>query len=109
MRERCKKMITYKKLQKEFEKKVEELRKKCPHKKLSNWCEEWWAMAHSTGFEVKACEICREIIKRRIACMNCEKVTEDYVNGDGKIRPIGEYFCKKCDEVKMKPKSHRRN
>lgn len=91
-------MKNYKELQKEFDEKVKELKKKCLHKNISVWSEEWWAMGHPTGFEVKSCKTCREIIKRRIACMNCGKVTEDYVNGDGKIRPIGEYFCKKCDE-----------
>jgi len=94
------KMKTYDQLEKEFKKKVAELKRNCKHKKLSGWCEEWWAIAHPTGFEVRACKICREIIKRRIACMNCGKVTENYVNGDGKNRPIGEYFCKKCDEEK---------
>ena len=94
-------MKNYEQLQKEFNKKVAELKKDCKHKKLSPWSEEWWALAHPTGFEVRACRICREIIKRRIACMICGKVTEDYVNGDGKIRAIGEYLCKKCDKIKV--------
>ena len=90
----------YDKLEKEFDKKVAELKKSCKHKKLSLWSEEWWAMGHPTGFEVKACKRCREIVKKRIACMNCGKVTEDYIEGDGKIRAIGEYLCKKCDTIK---------
>ena len=90
-------METFKKLKKEFDEKVEELRKKCSHKKLSNWMDEWWAMAHSTGFQVKICEICSKIIKRRIKCYKCGKLTEDYVDGDGKTRPMGQYYCKKCD------------
>jgi len=93
-----KKMKTFKKLQKEFDEKVEELRKKCPHKKLSVWCDEWWAMGHPAGFQVKNCLFCCKIVRRRTTCQKCGKLTEDYVDGDGKIRPIGEYFCKKCDE-----------
>lgn len=93
-------MTTYKKLQKEFYKKVKELKKRCPHKKLSDWCEEWWAMGHSTGFQVKSCNVCYKIVKRRTTCQKCGKLTEDYINGDGKSfdRPFGEYFCKKCDK-----------
>ena len=90
-------MTTYENLQKEFDKNVEELRKKCPHKKLSGWCEEWWAMGHGTGFQVKSCLVCNEIVKRKIICQKCGRWSEDYVNGDGKTRPWGEYFCKKCD------------
>ncbi len=92
--------MTYKKLKKEFDKKVEELRKKCPHKKLSVWCEEWWSLGHTTGFQVKCCLVCTEIIKRKIICQKCGKWSEDYIDGDGKTRPMGEYFCKKCDDKK---------
>ena len=88
----------YEQLEKEFKKKVEELKKNCKHKKLSPWSEEWWAIGHSTGFEIKVCKICREIIKRRRVCMDCGKVTENYINGDGKRRPYGEYLCKGCDK-----------
>ena len=88
----------YEQLEKEFKKKVDELKKNCKHKKLSPWSEEWWAIGHSTGFEIKVCKICREVIKRRTACMNCGKVTENYINGDGKRRPYGEYLCKGCDK-----------
>ena len=91
-------MTTYNQLQKEFDEKVKELKKKCPHKKLSDWCKEWWAMGHSTGFYVKSCLVCNEIVKRKTTCHKCRKITEDYVNGDGKTRPMGEYFCKKCDK-----------
>ncbi len=96
--------MTYKQLEKEFKRKVAELKKNCKHKNLSPWSIEWWAMAHETGFEVKVCERCREIIKRRIKCFKCGKWTEDYINGDGKTRPIGEYFCKGCSQFKRKTK-----
>ena len=88
----------YEQLEKEFKKKVDELKKNCKHKKLSPWSTEWWAMGHETGFQVRVCKCCREIIKRRRVCMDCGKVTEDYINGDGKRRPLGEYFCKECDK-----------
>ena len=92
--------INYNQLEKEFDKKVKELKKICKHKNLSPWSEEWWAMGHSTGFEVKVCKRCRKIIKRRTACMNCGKVVEDYIDGDGKTRAMGEHLCKKCDAIK---------
>ncbi len=96
-------MQTYEKLKKEFDEKVENLKKNCTHNKLSVWCEEWWAIGHETGFQVKNCKICSKIIKRRIKCFKCGNWIEDYVNGDGKKRPMGEYYCKKCDsEEKFK-------
>lgn len=91
-------MKTYKKLKKEFDEKVEELRKKCPHKKLSGWCEEWWGIGHGTGFQVKVCRVCNKIVRRATTCQKCGKITEDYVDGNGKTRPMGEYFCKVCDK-----------
>ncbi len=97
----------YEQLEKEFKKKVAKLKKNCKHKNLTPWSEEWWAMGHSTGFQVKACKICREIIKRRCACMKCGKVIENYVEGDGtEGRPLGEYFCKECDKKWMKKKNN---
>ena len=90
-------MTTYEKLRKEFDEKVEELIKNCPHKKLSIWCEECWAIGHGTGFQVKYCIVCNERVKRRIMCNKCGRITEDYINGDGETRPWGEYFCRKCD------------
>lgn len=95
-------MTTYNQLEKEFKEKITELKKNCKHRDLSPWSIEWWALAHETGFEVRACKKCREIIKRRIACMDCGKVTEEYINGDGKRRPLGEYMCKECDKKEVK-------
>ena len=95
----------YGQLEKEFNKKVVALKKSCKHKNVSPWLEEWWAIGHSTGFEIKVCKRCRKIIKRRTACMNCGKVVENYVEGDGtKGRPFGEYVCKKCDIIKKQKK-----
>jgi len=48
--------------------------------------------------------ICNKIVKRRTTCQKCGKLTEDYVNGDGKSRPWGEYFCKKCDSEEKQVK-----
>lgn len=55
---------SYKDLKKEFDKKVKELQEKCPHKK-SIWCEEWWAIAHTTGYKVKVCDFCNKILERK--------------------------------------------
>jgi len=92
----------YDQLEKEFNKKIVELKKNCKHKELTGWCEQWWAMGHPTGFMVKACKRCREIIKKKTTCMKCGKMTEHYIEGDGKTfeRPMGEYLCKKCDAIK---------
>lgn len=44
---------------------IETLQKNCKHRKQSNWIEEWWAIGHSTGNEVKVCEFCGKVIKRK--------------------------------------------
>lgn len=91
-------MITYKQLEKEFNDKVKEMQKECPHKHISEWCDQHWAIGHPTGFQVKVCDDCRKEIAKRTICMKCKKLTEDYINGDGKRRPYGEYLCKECDK-----------
>jgi len=55
-------MNAYEKLKKEFEDKVIVLQSKCKHKK-STWCEEWWAIGHSTGNSVKVCDECNKKIE----------------------------------------------
>ena len=52
-----------KELNEEFDKKVKELRKKCPHKKTS-----WMWVFHDrcyTGYKDKVCEICRKTLRKR--------------------------------------------
>lgn len=56
---------TYKKLRERFENEVEELRKECKHEKLSEWIPQMWALAHSTGFEVKVCKRCEKVVEKR--------------------------------------------
>lgn len=89
---------TYKQLEREFNKKVAELKKNCKHKNLTPWSDEWWAIGHETGFQVRACKRCREIIKRKVPCEGCGEVIEDYINGDGQRRAGSIYMCKDCDK-----------
>ena len=75
------------------------LQRECEHSKISDWREEWWAPAHSTGFQVKVCEICEKVMSRRTGCRKCGNPTEDYINGNGThSRPIGSYYCPDCFE-----------
>ena len=92
-------MTTYKQLKRKFEKDVLELKKNCKHKQLSNWKNEWWAIGHSTGFEVRSCKKCSDIIKRRTPCNKCSKITEKFINGDGRRRAWGEQLCPECDKI----------
>lgn len=94
-------MSSYKELQEDFNRKVEELKKNCKHPKLSEWMDEWWAMAHSTGFEVQICEVCNTVLHRRTLCSKCSISIQDEEihEGDGTDRlPIGVYYCQKCAE-----------
>lgn len=93
-------METYESLRDEFDRKVEELRKGCTHPKVSDWAVECWAPAHSTGYEVKACEICGAVVNRRTRCSKCGRLLEekDFVKGDGKTRALNEVFCQACED-----------
>jgi hypothetical protein len=58
-------MNGYNKLKQEFDDKVKQLQRRCKHKRLSAWREEWWALGHSTGYRVRQCLYCDKVIKRR--------------------------------------------
>lgn len=93
-------METYESLREEFDKKVDALRKRCTHPKVSDWIAECWAIGHSTGYEVKTCKICGAVVNRRTCCSKCGKLLEekDFVLGDGKTRALNEVFCKTCED-----------
>lgn len=59
---------------------IETLQKNCKHKKLSDWIEEYWAIAHSTGNIVKVCEFCGKIIKRKQMTREFIKLKEKKFN-----------------------------
>ena len=92
-------MLTYEQLKADFERRVAELQRKCKHPKKSGWITEYWAPFHPTGFEVRICKICNKVVDRRTTCQRCGRVVRqgDYVDGDGKTRPVGEYLCKSCE------------
>ena len=94
-------METYESLREEFERKVRALRERCGHRKVSGWVEEWWAPGHSTGFEVKVCEICREVVAKRTGCHRCGTMLEEmeFIYGDeADYRPINEIYCRSCED-----------
>ena len=37
----------------------------CKHENISDWIDEYWAPAHSTGYKVKACNDCWKTIERK--------------------------------------------
>lgn len=58
------KVKSYNQLRKEFEKKVKELQKKCPHKKISDWIWSFHDRAY-TGYKIKFCDFCGKTLKKR--------------------------------------------
>lgn len=56
---------TYDELKNIFDNKVKELQERCPHTLITAWLQEYWAPAHSTGFEVRVCKICKKLIEKR--------------------------------------------
>jgi len=92
-------MSELEKLRKDFETKKQELQDNCPHTELSDWMDYQWAIGHSSGYEVKVCERCEKIIKRRTGCWKCGKVIEEdkIIFGDGKSTPLNTPYCSnKC-------------
>ena len=59
-------------LKKKYESDLRELQERCKHKD-THWCENWWAPAHPTGWEVLSCSNCWRILKRKAMCSNCGK------------------------------------
>lgn len=45
---------------------VVELQSKCKHKKQSDWMQQEWAPGHSTGMEVRICEVCSVVVEKRL-------------------------------------------
>lgn len=86
-------------MRKRHEREVESLQENCPHTKLSKWVDEYWAIAHGTGFQIKVCTACGEVVRKQTACRICEKVTEEYKDGLGThSRPYGSHYCSDCVE-----------
>lgn len=54
-------MTTYKMLVAEFERKIKELQKNCPHKKTEK-ATECWAIGHTTGRELEICKRCNKTV-----------------------------------------------
>jgi NMD protein affecting ribosome stability and mRNA decay len=48
-----------------FENRVETMREKCDHIQQSEWIEEGGLLGIPTGYEVRVCSICGQIIGRR--------------------------------------------
>ena len=57
-------MSTYDELKNEFDENVKKLRAECTHPDISDWIDEYWAPAHSTGYKVKICNICKKEVER---------------------------------------------
>ena len=62
-------MTTYRWLKKEFDRKVLDLQKKCPHKHLSKWMEVCWAPGHYTGDRIRVCNDCNKQVSKEKSVM----------------------------------------
>src|SRR3989304_5984025 len=81
------------------DKAIEELRKSCKHEQVSDWSDEWWALGHSTGFQLKVCNMCEKTIHRRTSCYKCEAeiIDDAIIKGDGSDNlPFGGHYCITC-------------
>jgi len=73
---------------------IADLQENCnhPEDEWSDWMEEWWAPAHGTGFQVRACRICgAEVDRSGEPCTACGKKTiHDYKDDYGNL------LCMSC-------------
>jgi hypothetical protein len=53
-----------KEIETEFEKKKKAFQDACPHKR-TKWFTEYWAIAHSTGKEIRVCLRCNKTLEKR--------------------------------------------
>jgi len=60
---RYNKLKSYDDLQTEFELAISKIQEACKHKDVTDWVPEYWAVAHSTGRQVKICKHCRKIVE----------------------------------------------
>ncbi len=52
-------------LEEKYESDVKKLQRTCPHKRKSEWREQWWALGHSTGYIVRVCLNCNRILDKK--------------------------------------------
>jgi hypothetical protein len=59
-------MNDYEKLREKFNADVAELQNiRCSHKDISDWQQEYWALAHSTGKQIKVCLNCFKVVEKK--------------------------------------------
>jgi hypothetical protein len=52
-------------LRKKHQKEIDNLQKRCKHKKVTDWLDEYWAPGHSSFRQVKICEECGKTTETR--------------------------------------------
>ena len=52
-------------LRKKHKKEIEDLQKRCKHKKVTDWLDEYWAPGHSSFRQVKICSECGKTTETR--------------------------------------------
>lgn len=58
------KLKSYAQLKKEFDLKLKQLQKVCPHNK-TQWYREAWAIGHFSGFNARVCLVCGKVLERK--------------------------------------------
>lgn len=102
-------------LQAKYQRDLEMLQELCPHpaELISPWLDEYWAVAHSTGHQVKVCRYCGDEIDRKVHCQACQKELTNYqwirggYNGEDNIpSEVGGFgmYCKECWDKIPTPK-----
>lgn len=55
-------MFTAQQLRQKHKEELETLQANCPHMKVTDWMDQWWAPGHSTGNLVRVCYDCEKVM-----------------------------------------------
>jgi hypothetical protein len=100
-------------MRKRHEKEIKDLQNNCEHPEdqRSEWMDHWWAIGHSSGFQVKICNFCGKQIDKKEWCGDCgnELRGNERYQGDGSsIHMVhGVAWCKKCYQARKNGKRRR--
>ena len=73
---------------------------------LTEWLEECWAPLHTTGYQIRLCTNCDQIVHRKTSCWLChQEITDNHIHkGDGRNVPAANY-CQACLEMELRKRT----
>lgn len=88
--------LTADELKKKYETDLAELQKNCKHKDITDWIHFMWALGHYADYQVKQCNICWKILKKKLYCYGCGE--QFVVDGDWNRSSDTDVLCPECSK-----------